>query len=217
MDLPAQAPVLRSAVLDAPTREVWGLSLGLMGAKEVESWLAERNVRCKGRPAPRRATVHHRCSDVSGGLLLDRTVPDAVGLLLARPDDGPLHHVSALRRYGQPSEAVTDYQRTLISLTARLGQPHQTDTTPPTAAAFASERVYFSSKWTFADLEVGVVLSRLTGPKIVVRERWDVPGVEATVGARVAGKVHGGVRLPHSPHGIVMPTGADSLPALEQH
>lgn len=202
----------------APLRDVWGLSLGRSGHDELSTWLTNRGLHCGATPSPRRKTVHYRCGDVPGALLLNRVVGKTVStLILARPDDGPLHHVSTLRRYAEPQPAIADYTSTRDTLRARLGPPADQDATPPSVAAFDAKATRFLMRWLFSDLEVELSLYRLAGPDIVVRERWDVPGVESGVEARGRGSVHGPGGGPHSPHGIVVPTGRDSLPGSSAH
>ena len=76
---------------------------------------------------------------------------------------------------------------------------------PPAAGPLARAPARFATSWLVADLEVGVSLARRAGPGVVVRERWDVPGVEAGVPPRPgsSGHIGAGGATPHSPHGIV--------------
>jgi hypothetical protein len=213
---PPKGTLDRPPRVPAPAREVWGLTLGGSDHAAVISWLEARQVPCRGVPAPRRKTVHYRCNEVPGALFAERTLDEGVSvLLLARPDDGPLHHISALRRYATPLPAIADYTTAVAALRAGLGVPSDADADAPRPAAFDAKAVRFSTRWLFSDLEVEIGLYRLAGPDIVVRERWDVPGVEAGVGARGGGGVHGRGGGPHSPHGIVVPTGAESVPGFD--
>jgi hypothetical protein len=168
---------------------VWGLELGKTDVDGLADWLDQQGLHCPAVPSPRRRTVQYRCLNIVGGSWLQRpSSPLRVDLLLARTDDGPLHHVSTVRKTVTPEAAIADYLATVRALTERLGSPALTDNSPPTVAAFAAKLTRFSTMWALPDLTVDVTLSRLSGRAISVRERWDMPGVEAAVGAR--SKIH---------------------------
>ena len=126
-------------------------------------------------------------------------------LLLARTDTGPLHHISTIRRHAEVSKALIDYSQARDGLVARMGAPARQDAKAPTVADFKGPHARFATSWAFSDLTVELSLGRMGGDMLVVRERWDVPGVEAGVPPRPGSVGHSASRqvAPHSPHGIV--------------
>jgi hypothetical protein len=204
---PEQTVVAQPVREPAPSRALWGLELGSTEAAGLSSWVEAQGIDCEALSAPRRETEQLRCSmDTLPELMTDRQSGEAQSLLLlVRPDEGPLHHISTLRRHMAPAAALQDFAAAGVAVSAQLGPPTRADPRPPATADLASAQVRFSSTWSFSDLQVELSLSRMGGEELVVRERWDVPGVEAGVAPRPGSIGHApaaGV-APHSPHGIV--------------
>jgi hypothetical protein len=205
---PPEQPVVAQPVgAPAPSRALWGLELGSTEEDGLSSWVEAQGIDCEALTAPRRETEQLRCTlDTLPAAMTHRQPGEAQSfLLLVRPDEGPLHHISILRRHLAPAAALLDFSAAGAAVSAQLGPPTRADPRPPATADLASAQVRFSSTWSFSDLQVELSLSRMGGEQLVVRERWDVPGVEAGVAPRPGSIGHapaGGV-APHSPHGIV--------------
>ena len=204
---PAAATRARPDVGPAPDRALWGLVLGQTDRAGIDAWVHTQGLECEAGPAARRTTHQTRCRDAALPSSLTGRNADAAAtmLLLVRTDEGPLHHVSSLRRHAAPIDAIRDYQSAIAQIQARLGAPTQADPAPPAAEQLQRAPARFATSWIFSDLEVGLSLTRMSGPDVVVRERWDVPGVEAGVPPRPgsAGHIRAQGLSPHSPHGIV--------------
>ncbi len=152
----------------APDRAWNGLVLGESDAATVVAWLADRGLACPAEPSPRRTTTHHRCRDGGGKLLL------------ARLDDGPLHHTSTDVRIADPEEARARYESAVARLTERFGPPQRLGPLGATDGV----NLRYTTAWAFDDLTVRVSLLRFNGGDLTVSERWDVPGAEARAEAR---------------------------------
>ncbi|MEQ1506155.1 MAG: hypothetical protein ABMB14_28240 [Myxococcota bacterium] len=175
----------------APTHDWHGLALGATDATGIDGWATAHGWTCATAPSPRRTTVHHDC---------DHPDPSAIGeqalrgrldqVLLARLDDGPLHHVSTDRVFAVPADASATYAAALARLTATFGPPVRTMAAP---ATFDGPLIRATTTWTFSDLTVDLTVMRVgTGP-IHLSERWDVPGVEARAITRPGtAAIHGG-------------------------
>lgn len=204
---PEQAELVQPVRGQAPARALWGLELGSTGKAGLSTWVEAQGIDCEALTAPRRQTEQLRCTlDALPVAMTDRRPGEAQSLLLlARPDEGPLHHISTLRRHLSPAEALQDFSAAGAAVSAQLGPPTRADPRPPVAADLSSAQVRFSSTWSFSDLLVELSLSRMGGEELVLRERWDVPGVEAGVAPRPGSSGHApaGRVAPHSPHGIV--------------
>jgi len=194
--------------LPALQRELWGLSLGTTDSAALDGWIAAHGLECEAMTAPRRMTQQYRCALESlPDVVTDRAPAQTPTLLLlARPDEGALHHVSTLRRHSVPEEAVADFAAATAAITAAVGKESRSAEQPPSVAGLSGTHARFVSRWDFLDLQVELSLSKMGGQQVIVRERWDVPGVEAGVPPRPGSTGHaegaaGG--SPHSPHGIV--------------
>lgn len=200
--LPPQAP--RSA---APVRTLWGLGLGATDEAGLGAWVESRSIDCEALTSPRRMTRQLRCTlaDLPPEMATRRPGEAQTLLILARPDEGPLHHVSTLRHHPEPEAAIADFSAASEQITVRLGAATRTSSAAPTQANLSGAHARFVSTWSFSDLEVELSLSKMGGQALVVRERWDVPGVEAGVVPRPGSVGHsaGSSVAPHSPHGIV--------------
>jgi hypothetical protein len=152
-------------------------------------------------------THQYRCSAARlPRSLTHRTPGDASSfLVMVRTTQGPLHHVSTLRHHSTPAAAIRDYQDASSRINSRLGKPTATSPAAPAKADFAAAQARFATSWTFSDLKVQLSIYKLGSEDVVVRERWDVPDVEAGVPPRPGTKGHApaGRAGPHSPHGIV--------------
>jgi len=191
----------------APQRSLWGLELGTTQAEGIETWIQVQELDCDAAPATRRMTYQYRCMDADLSAEFTGRTPGSARstLLLARTDSGPLHHVSTLRHHGAAGAAIQDYQTAIAQITLLLGDPTAKDPLPPTRDHFLKDQARFATRWEFSDLEVGASLYKMGGEDVVMRERWDVRGVEAGVPPRpgTVGHSTGGTSGPHSPHGIV--------------
>ncbi len=208
---PAMPPSLGSPATPvrqpAPSRELWGLSLGRADETAIQAWVTAHGLRCESVPAPRRMTTQVRCrvSELPA-VVSERTPGQAESLLLlARPDSGALHHISTLRKHASAADALADFVAASDAITAGWGAPTQSAQRAPTVEELAGPHLRVVSRWDFSDLTVELSLSKLGGSKPVVRERWDVPGIEAGVPPRPGSVGHaaGAGQSPHSPHGIV--------------
>jgi hypothetical protein len=204
---PELAVPLQPTLEPAPMRTVWGLSLGSTDATAIGAWVEAPEASCERLSSPRRLTEQQRCTlNELPGLMADRSAGGApTALLLARPESGPLHHVSTIRRHGRSAVALADYRAASAAITEVLGAPDPAAAADPTVEGLATKHVRFVRHWRFSDLQVELSLSKLGTSAVVVRERWDVPGVEAGVPPRPGSVGHsaGGTQGPHSPHGIV--------------
>lgn len=216
LSLPRLAPAMPPAVgqpqtaprLPAPQREIWGLSLGTTDGPDLLNWITTYGLECEAMTAPRRMTQQQRCALKTLPEVISGRAPAQTStlLLLARPDEGALHHVSTLRRHSLAEEAVADFAAASTAISAALGQPSRSAERAPSVGDLSGAHARFVSRWDFSDLEVELSLSKVGGQQMIVRERWDVPGVEAGVPPRPGSTGHaegaaGGT--PHSPHGIV--------------
>lgn len=188
----ATTPQPRQAGLSpAPTRNVFGLEIGTTDEAGLAFWAASRTLTCSAQPAARRATVRTECN----GGLSTATFPERPSsgkftqLLLSRTDAGPFHYVSLTRRYSIPAHAGREFESTLGTLKAALGEPKQIR--PFDATQLSGRLVRFAASWGFSDLDVQISLFRGGGETITVTETWSVPGVEAGVGARPGTTGHG--------------------------
>ena len=160
----------------APSRAFGGLTLGESAPAAIDGWLADHGLDCPAAPSPRRTTHQHRCADVGP---LDGGLP-VQALLLARLDDGPLHHVSTDRSTDDPQAATAEYQAAVARWTQRLGAPAVAEP----VGRLDSAMLRYRTAWTFDDLLVELTLSRFSGTAYTVAERLDVPGAEARAATR---------------------------------
>lgn len=167
--------------------EVWGLALGQSTPDDVAAWAAARGLSCETQPSPRRQTTRMECRDgLTPAVLPGRTVNGRVAdLLVAWPDGGRVHHVSAWRRYSVPADALVDYRTAVEAINARLGPPTRAMDAPEVSALDA-KMFRFGAAWSREDLDVRLELTRLGADYVSVSETWTVPGVEAEVGARTS-------------------------------
>lgn len=198
-DVPARQP--------APSRELWGLSLGRMDEAGLKAWVASHGLTCEAEDAARRMTTQVRCKVSDLPQIISARSPGEVEtmLLLARPDSGALHHVSTLRKHASAKDALVDFAAASDAIVSGWGAPTQAAPRAPTVDDLSGPHLRVVSRWDFSDLTVELSLSKVGGAHIVVRERWDVPGVEAGVPPRPGSVGHavGAGQSPHSPHGIV--------------
>lgn len=170
----------------APTRAPLGLQLGGATDADVAAWMDARGIEgCAQVASPRRTTVRWECGAQPASVLPERQVGagtvDAV--VLARLDDGPVHHLSTAREHAAVDEARVDYESSVSRLTALLGSP-TSRVAAPSDAAFTRPVAHASTRWTFDDLVVELTVVKAAGRAVTVSERWDVPGVSARATAR---------------------------------
>lgn len=182
---PPTAPVVGDPGSVAPTREVWGLEIGASNAEQVDAWLAQRGLSCASAPAPRRTTVHWTCKGpINLSIFPDRVIAGQIDeLMLARLDEGPLHHLSLERIYSIPEQAADDLSATLAAISSALGPP-QRQLPLPADVNWGSPVVHADAQWRFDDLEVRLSLLKVGKSPIRVSERWSEPGAEARAEAR---------------------------------
>lgn len=186
------APV-PAAPSSAPSRAIYGLTIGTSSGADIEAWLAARSLSCPGTPSVRRTTTRYACSGkLDPKLLPDRTIKGELhDLLLVRGDAGPLRHFSTGRRYSLPADAIADYTSAVAAIQGTLGAPTRT-AAEPTPEQFSGMLARFSTMWRYADLEVVVTVMKANGPYIAVTETWDLPGAESDDEVR---------EMPHGPPG----------------
>jgi len=177
---PAAAPAAPS-----PDWTVLGLPLGRARHADIEDWAARLALPgCVGAPVRTRQAWQLQCR---GTLPLGPLAPRVVGgrwteLLVARPDDGPAHHLSMVRTHSLPGSARADYESTLTHLVASLGPPTVRQDISDSATLDASP-LRWGSRWATDGGEVTLTLSRFgpaTSP-LLVTEVWalDVPSARA--------------------------------------
>ena len=168
--------ILLASAADAPHRDWMGLELGASSADVVANWLTDHQLDCPATPSPRRTTTQYHCvadTDTADGLAGQR-------LLLARLDDGPLHHVSTIQDSADPEVAHAAYDNALAELTARYGTP----TMAQPIQRMDAPMLRYRSAWSFDDLRVELSLTRFGGGPYQVHTRLDVPGAEDAAIAR---------------------------------
>jgi hypothetical protein len=166
----------------SPTRSWHEVVLGGTDGPAAQAWAAARDLDCVEKPSPRRTTVHLAC---------ERPAPAAIGegeragrlerILVARLDDGPVHHVSTERSFESPAQAAATYDEARKALVARLGAPERTAEAP---SSFDVALVHATTRWRFADLQVDLTVSRFGEGPIRLSERWDLPGAEDRAATR---------------------------------
>lgn len=165
-------------------RQIAGLELGVTTADQVTTWAAGAGA-CVTTPSPRRTTTRTVCDDPPRTLLPDREIRGLLDqIVVARPDDGPVHFVSARRVHSLPADAAADYERARALLTTSLGPP-VLDQAAPTPLPDA-RLVRYASGWEFSDLGVRLTLLKAGANGVAVTEVWSVPGVEERAGVRGA-------------------------------
>ena len=157
--------------------EVMGVELGRTRHAEVETWLADRGLDCDVGPSPARTSFRYDCTGLLPVSLLgdgDRGRPLLTGLLLVRPDDGAVHHVSTTRTHPDGPSAATDYGHTGTMLRARLGEPdkHLPVDDP---AALEGRIIRFATEWIQPSLEVRLSILKVNDGPFKVSERWSIP------------------------------------------
>jgi hypothetical protein len=178
----------------APSKDFLGLTLGGTQDAEITAWLATHNLNCPASPSPRRTTQRYECkTDLPVALLPGRIIQGKLtSLLLVRGDSTPLSHASAGRQYSLPEDAAKDYESTVATISASLGEPYKKTVIDP--EKLKSPLLHYSTTWKFTDLDVSVTLLKAGGNFYSMEERWDVPGVEMEQQARPS-------KNPHNPHG----------------
>lgn len=187
-----EAPVVATVPVDgpaAPSREAFGLRLGVATDPEVRAWLSAQGLTdCRAEPSVRRTTYRYTCEGrLPPGLLAPRKVQGPLTqVLVVRPDDGAVSHVSTLRKYDLPGAAADDYASAVAVVTAALGAPTRAATVD--ASKLQNPVVHYASEWRYPDLQVRLVLMRLSGDYWSISETWDVPGSELAEQARPSGR-----------------------------
>lgn len=191
------APGLAAAPggIPAPSVDVYGLAMGAATAGEIEAWLSARKLSCTQGPSVRRTTFRYDCA---GDLPVD-TLPGPrrgrlTNLLVVRGDTTPMSHLSTIRKYSLPADAVADYAEALAALTGRLGAPTRAATTPD-ASQLDGVAAHWATSWAFTNLAVRLVLLKAGSATITLSETWDLPGAEEHEDTRPASGVN-----PSSPH-----------------
>lgn len=187
---PAAAPPPAARVAEAPTalapsREAFGLGLGSADDAAVRAWLSTNGLaHCTAEPSVRRTTFRYTCEgELPATVLGARKVQGRLTqVLVVRPDGGPVSHVSTLRKYSIPEAAADDYASAVAVVSAALGAPTRGATVD--LAKLAGPVVHYATEWRFADLQVRLVLMRMSGDYWSISETWDVPGAELAEQAR---------------------------------
>lgn len=168
----------------APTRERYGLTVGVSEHAAVAAWIADHGLRCAQFPSPTRGSFQYRCDrELPAELLTDRTLTGGAltQVLLVRGEDAPVHFYAATRRYSAAIDAAADYDATLDALTATYGAAKKETRAGAPEVLEAARIVRNTSTWLFRDLEIDVLLLRVTGNTYTVQESWQVPGVEGGI------------------------------------
>ena len=196
-----QAQRLEGVTTPAPTRQVFGLTLGQSDAAQLTQWLKARGLDCPAEPSSRRMSTRHDCvQGLSGQTLPER--PSAgrlTQILLSYGDDEPLGQVSVTRDHGDAMGAIQDYTSTVQAVREALGSPqqHQPITT---TAPLKGELVRFVTTWQHQDLRAQVVLMKL-GRATRVIERWEHMSVRRHRERPGAKPIHGQpLTLAANPH-----------------
>ena len=198
-----EAPQARQ-VPDGPAAPalLWhGLTVGAATATEVDAWIAERGLTCKSAGAMARESQQVRCSgDLPVTVLPDRKIGGRLTtLLFSGAENGPIHHISTLRKYSIPDRAIEDYASAVSALTAQLGPPQRSQAvTDPERLSTALAR--WATDWAFADLTVRLSIMKGAGEHVTVTEVWETPGVEATIASRPGVRGHGAAKPAANPH-----------------
>ena len=174
--------------LDAPDRSIFGLSLDEAFDSDVSDWLSERGLHCPESPSPARTTTHYTCSGKLDATALPerRTRGVLSSLLIARPDEGPVHHLSVRHKYSFAEVALEEYRATRDILRDQLGPPSRGD--EPEAVDLESPLIRYVTQWRYADLEVTLAVLRVGNSGLTLSEQWMVPGVESLAKSRVDGR-----------------------------
>lgn len=168
---------------EAPGVEVLGVELGRTRHAEVLAWLEAEGLDCEVGPSRARTSFRYDCEGTLPLGLLGEAEAGVWGeavlrrLLLARPDSGPLHHLSTIRSHPSGQSAATDYAAAVDRISARLGPPskHQ----PADPAAMTGPVVRYASTWRTPAVEVVLSVLRVGEGELTVQERWTVPSEEA--------------------------------------
>lgn len=168
----------------------------------MTAWAGARGLSCPETPSLRRLTTRAECAGpLDVALLPDRRIAGVLeSVLIVRVDEGPVHHVSTLRRYSAPEAAQADYHSAITALSAQLGPPVRSQRLDD-LTVFSRPLARAVSQWTFDDLQVVLSVLKAAGDSIQVNEVWTLPGVEEQVGQRGEGSLHGKSRAPaKNPH-----------------
>lgn len=178
----------------SPHADRYGLVLGQSTHEDVQAWLGAHNLTCQQFPAPTLNSFYYRCDgDLPLTLLPDRTIHGRLAqIMISRPENAPIHHLSTLRKYSLAEDAIADFESSAAAIEAELGAPalrQQVD--DPSALSRPLAR--YAADWKGEDLEASVVLLKATGGFISVTETWTAPALKARVSQRPRdGSVQGG-------------------------
>ena len=206
---PAATPAA-AAASPPPAWTVLGLPLGVARHADIESWAARLALPgCVGAPVRTRQAWQLQCR---GALPLDALAPRVVGgrwteLLVARPDDGPAHHLSMVRTHSLPTSARADYESTLAHLITVAGAPTVRQDIPP-GAPLDGAPLRWGSRWVAEGGEITLTLSRFgaAGGPLLVTEVWALDVASAR-----AERPEGRAPNPHlAPAPAVQPADASS-------
>lgn len=188
---------------EAPTREVWGLTLGDSDEAALKSWLEARGLKWCGAAASRsRKAQRHDCR---GELLTNAALPEVAStgrltqLLLTRSDGHPLSYLTTTHTHSLPGPAADEYTARVKALTARLGEP--TLTQAPNLETIARARITrVRTMWRFKGVEVSLSLVKLSD-KLRLTEVWNMPSDQARIEQRPGVKgAHGALKSSPNPH-----------------
>lgn len=185
---PAEAPAPN------PHASRYGLTLGQATHEDVVAWLSAHQLTCQQFPAPTNTSFYYRCDgDLPTSLLPDRTIRGRLAqVLISRPEDAPVHHLSTLRKYSLGKDAIADYDASVAAIQAELGPPdaHQPITDPATLDRVIAR---YAAEWRRDGLTASVVMLKAAGNYVSVTETWAVPELKATVNTKARdGSVSGG-------------------------
>jgi hypothetical protein len=201
----------QAAVTVSPHATRYGLTVGRSTHEDVMAWIDLHGLACDRFPSPTRTSFTYRCDgDLPVALLADRTIRGRLAqILVARPEDAPIHHFSTARRYSVPEDAIADFTSSIAAIEAELGPPAKLKPIlDPSDLSRGLAR--FAGEWTRDGLHVTVVLLKATGDYVSVTETWASPTLAARVVERPRdGSVQGGdgKRPPGwNPHVSTIPT-----------
>lgn len=199
----AARAALPEATREAPTREVWGITIGQADEAAMSAWLKGRGLAwCGATPSRNRKAIRHDCR---GGALTNAALPEAPSagrltqVLLSHSEGHPLSYLSTTHAHSAPDAAIEAYTARVKALTARLGEPtlaQEADAETIARAKITRTRTL----WRFKGLEVTLSLTKITNT-LRLAEVWNMPEDTSRMEQRADAKpAHGALKTSPNPH-----------------